>query len=134
MEKFGSVIAIDFGHAFGSATEILPIPELVPFRLTNQIQEFLNPMGEAVFLRPFMTQTLLVLSENRESIMSALDIFIREPLLEWNSRAVEKGKAIKGTIISSVESETSGGWYPRQKLDIAKRKLNLENPTCIFVF
>ena len=32
----GGVVGIDFGHAFGTATQFLPIPELVPFRLTAQ--------------------------------------------------------------------------------------------------
>ncbi|KAI8851462.1 hypothetical protein BC829DRAFT_117003 [Chytridium lagenaria] len=36
--KIGKIIGIDFGHAFGSATEVLPVPELVPFRLTKQME------------------------------------------------------------------------------------------------
>lgn len=39
------MITIDFGHAFGSATELLPVPELIPFRLTRQLVGFLEPLG-----------------------------------------------------------------------------------------
>jgi DNA-dependent protein kinase catalytic subunit len=31
------MVGIDFGHAFGSATQFLPVPELVPFRLTRRV-------------------------------------------------------------------------------------------------
>jgi DNA-dependent protein kinase catalytic subunit len=31
----GGLIGIDFGHAFGSATQFLGIPELMPFRMTR---------------------------------------------------------------------------------------------------
>ena len=34
------MIGIDFGYAFGSATQFLPVPELVPFRLTRCIKGF----------------------------------------------------------------------------------------------
>ena len=35
----GRVIGIDFGHAFGSATYQLPVPELMGVRLTRQARE-----------------------------------------------------------------------------------------------
>lgn len=44
-KKSGELISIDFGHAFGSATEILPIPELMPFRLTRCLTGTLQPLG-----------------------------------------------------------------------------------------
>jgi DNA-dependent protein kinase catalytic subunit len=42
--KNGGLIGIDFGHAFGTATQFLPIPELMPFRLTRQFTNFLLPL------------------------------------------------------------------------------------------
>jgi len=40
--KNGGLVGIDFGHAFGTATQFLPIPEMMPFRLTPQFQNFLR--------------------------------------------------------------------------------------------
>lgn len=54
----GRLIPIDFGHAFGSATEILPIPELVPFRLTPQLIGALEPLGISGILEIAMTNIL----------------------------------------------------------------------------
>jgi hypothetical protein len=33
----GRLVPIDFGHAFGTATQLLPVPELMPMRLTRQV-------------------------------------------------------------------------------------------------
>ncbi|RKP18271.1 kinase-like protein, partial [Rozella allomycis CSF55] len=54
----GKLVGIDFGHAFGSATQVLGVPELVPFRLTNQIENYLAPLGSNVLLRPIMINVL----------------------------------------------------------------------------
>lgn len=31
------LVPIDFGHAFGSASGLLPVPDLLLFRMTNQL-------------------------------------------------------------------------------------------------
>ena len=56
-KKSGEMISIDFGHAFGSATEILPVPELMPFRLTQCLTGTLQPLGLGV-LELVMTHIL----------------------------------------------------------------------------
>ena len=45
--KNGQCIGIDFGHAFGTATQFLPVPELVPFRLTPHILRLTDPFNSA---------------------------------------------------------------------------------------
>ncbi|CAM9666394.1 unnamed protein product, partial [Sphacelaria rigidula] len=47
----GTVIGIDFGAAFGHATSELPVPELLPFRLTNQFQNLLQPLDSVGLLK-----------------------------------------------------------------------------------
>lgn len=41
--KEGKIVGIDFGRAFGTANSIIQIPEMVPFRLTPQIQYLMMP-------------------------------------------------------------------------------------------
>lgn len=43
----GRFIGIDFGHAFGTATQNLSIPELIPCRLTPQILNLAAPLHHA---------------------------------------------------------------------------------------
>ncbi|KAJ1339571.1 hypothetical protein BSLG_005818 [Batrachochytrium salamandrivorans] len=83
---------IDFGYAFGSATEVLPVPELVPFRLTRQIKEFMGPLGIHVLLEPPMVDVMTVLQEKKDMIMTSLDIFVKEPLMEWRKFAISQYK------------------------------------------
>lgn len=42
----GSLVGIDFGHAFGTAVQMLPVPELMPFRLTRQMVNFMLPLAK----------------------------------------------------------------------------------------
>ena len=37
-EKTGGIVQIDFGVCFGMGTSVLPVPELLPFRLTGNWQ------------------------------------------------------------------------------------------------
>ncbi|KAH9256771.1 hypothetical protein BASA81_005065 [Batrachochytrium salamandrivorans] len=136
--KSGRVIGIDFGHAFGSATEVLPVPELVPFRLTQQIKEFVDPLGIHVMLEPPMIHVMTALREKKDMIMTALDIFVKEPLIEWQKFAISqyKRKASRtepSTESSGMDTNTLGElkWYPQQKLEIAARKLMGEHPSHI---
>ncbi|KAI5692375.1 hypothetical protein M8J76_000243, partial [Diaphorina citri] len=41
----GRCVGIDFGYSFGVATQLLPIPELMPFRLTPHILAVNEPYG-----------------------------------------------------------------------------------------
>lgn len=46
-----AVIGIDFGAAFGHGSSVLPVPELIPFRLTNQFQNLLQPLDSVGLLK-----------------------------------------------------------------------------------
>ena len=39
-----SIVMIDFGYSFGASVE-LPIPEIIPFRLTKSFTELTRPIG-----------------------------------------------------------------------------------------
>ncbi|KAJ1565616.1 hypothetical protein HK096_001352, partial [Nowakowskiella sp. JEL0078] len=118
--------------------EVLPIPELVPFRLTRQIELFLEPLGIAVLLQVPMMNVLSAMQENKGILLNALDIFAKEPLMEWRTFAIKQAKKMKargGLESQSMEidesSITAPAWYPTQKLEIAKRKLDGDNPAII---
>ncbi|KAJ3024385.1 UNVERIFIED_CONTAM: hypothetical protein HDU68_008221 [Siphonaria sp. JEL0065] len=132
--KSGRIIGIDFGHAFGSATEVLPVPELVPFRLSNQMEKFLLPLGvQSLIVHP-MTNVLSAIQDDKERLLNSLNIFVNEPLIEWRKFAViQMRKQGKNSMSmgSAPDSIAAPDWYPQQKLEIAKRKLDGENPAFI---
>ncbi|KAJ3073015.1 hypothetical protein HDU98_002395 [Podochytrium sp. JEL0797] len=131
--RTGRIVGIDFGHAFGSATEVLPVPELVPFRLTDQIQKFLLPLGVHSLMAHPMTNVLSSIQDDKERLLNALNIFVNEPLVEWRKFAVKqmKNQGKGASASASADSLTAPEWYPQQKLEIAKRKLDGENPAFI---
>ena len=88
----GCLIPIDFGHAFGSATEALPVPELAPFRLTRQLEAFLNPLGSKGLLEHPMVCIMKALQSKRDVILNTMDIFVKEPLLDWRKHAINQAR------------------------------------------
>jgi len=83
----GRVVGIDFGFAFGSSTYLLPVPELMAVRLTRQMMSFLAPLNSEVLLRANMVHTLTVIRSRKADLMRVMEVFISEPLLDWDSQA-----------------------------------------------
>lgn len=64
-------------------SKVLPIPELVPFRLTPQMTSFMGPMRERGLFERTMVHALQALRDNADILLSTMDIFINEPSLDW---------------------------------------------------
>ncbi|GAV47163.1 hypothetical protein ZYGR_0E01790 [Zygosaccharomyces rouxii] len=78
----GKPIHIDLGVAFDQG-RLLPIPELVPFRLTRDVVDGFGITGiEGLFRRSCET-TYSVLRENYEKVMHVLNILKWDPLYSW---------------------------------------------------
>lgn len=86
--KNGEVIGIDFGHAFGTATQNLAIPELVPFRLTPCIVNVLQPLGENCLFKEIMIKTLKAFRRSSHPLLSTMEVFVKEPSLDWIRYAI----------------------------------------------
>eukprot|EP01087_Luapelamoeba_hula_P000112 TRINITY_DN10064_c0_g1_i1.p1 TRINITY_DN10064_c0_g1~~TRINITY_DN10064_c0_g1_i1.p1 ORF type:complete len:1634 (-),score=246.38 TRINITY_DN10064_c0_g1_i1:51-4931(-) len=139
--KNGGLVGIDFGHAFGTATQFLPVPELIPFRLTRQLTNFLLPLDSEGLLKHNMVHTLSALQENKDILLNTMEVFVKDPLVDWvklSSRLVREQEA--GESASASGSEGSQGsqkpadpsvWFPREKIKIAEQKLSLHNPAFI---
>uniref|UniRef100_A0A8C4NGJ0 non-specific serine/threonine protein kinase n=1 Tax=Eptatretus burgeri TaxID=7764 RepID=A0A8C4NGJ0_EPTBU len=125
----GCLIGIDFGHAFGSATQFLPIPELMPFRLTRQILGTLQPFGEAGLLRASLSRSLRRLRTHPDLLLSTMQVFITEPSLDW--KGFELKQLRRGGQWTELVDTTEVDWFPRQKISIARRKLEGANPAAI---
>ncbi|KAL0064377.1 Serine/threonine-protein kinase tel1 [Marasmius tenuissimus] len=78
----GEVVHIDLGLAFDQA-KLLPVPELVPFRMTEDMEDGMGMSGtEGVFQR-CAEETMRVLREGSEIIMTVLEVFRHDPLHSW---------------------------------------------------
>ncbi|XP_062849596.1 DNA-dependent protein kinase catalytic subunit [Trichomycterus rosablanca] len=125
----GGMIGIDFGHAFGSATQFLPVPELIPFRLTRQFVSLMKPMAESGLIRSVMVHSLRAFRDKPDHLLNTMDVFVKEPSLDWKNFAVKQLKK-GGSWTESVNTEEIN-WYPLQKINFAHRKLEGANPSVI---
>ncbi|XP_028826126.1 DNA-dependent protein kinase catalytic subunit isoform X2 [Denticeps clupeoides] len=125
----GGMIGIDFGHAFGSATQFLPVPELMPFRLTRQFVNLMQPMKESGLIRSVMEHSLRAFRNEPDLLLNTMDVFVKEPSLDWKNferKQLKKGGTWKERVDTDVVN-----WYPLQKVNFARRKLEGANPAVI---
>jgi len=69
----------------------LEVPERVPFRLTQNMIDGLGVTGVEGVFRIACEITMQLLRDNADSLMSVLDAFIHDPLVEWED---EKRKMV----------------------------------------
>ncbi|AQK67235.1 Serine/threonine-protein kinase ATR [Zea mays] len=78
----GDCVHVDFSCLFDRGL-LLDKPEVVPFRLTQNMIDGLGITGyEGVFLK-VCEITLSVLRTHKETLMTVLETFIHDPLVEW---------------------------------------------------
>jgi ataxia telangiectasia mutated family protein len=82
-EKSGEVVHIDLGVSF-EAGRVLPVPEVVPFRLTRDIVDAMGYTKTEGVFRRCCEFTMDTLREERESIMTLLNVLRYDPLVNWS--------------------------------------------------
>ena len=130
-EKTGEVVHIDLGVAF-EAGRVLPVPELVPFRLTRDI---IDGMGitktEGVFRR-CCEFTMDALREDRNSIMTLLNVLRYDPLYTWTVSPVRAKRMQEETGRNAGDAEGGDGSSKKKEeaaeadraLSIVEKKLS----------
>lgn len=78
----GSVVHVDFNCLFDKG-KLLEVPERVPFRLTQNILDGFGITGAEGVFRIACEITMGLLRENKDTLMTVLDPFIHDPLVEW---------------------------------------------------
>ncbi|KAI3441185.1 Non-specific serine/threonine protein kinase [Psidium guajava] len=107
----GDCVHVDFSCLFDKGLQ-LEKPELVPFRLTQNMIDGLGITGyEGVFLK-VCEITLSVLRTHRETLMSVLETFIHDPLVEWTKSHKSSGIEVQNPhaqrAISNIEARLQG--------------------------
>lgn len=100
VEGSGAVVPIDFGYAFGTAVLALPIAELAPFRLTRQVANVMQPHSESGLMKPAMAAWLDAAMQGQQVLGSILQVFLAEPLGEWQ----QERKALMQLAAAAAES------------------------------
>lgn len=90
----GDVVHVDFSCLFDKGLTLRD-PEVVPFRLTQNVIDAFGPSGPEGVYRRVCEITLGVLRKNQGTILSVMDTLIHDPLVEWSrkdARGVEEGE------------------------------------------
>ena len=82
-ERTGEVVHIDLGIAFEQG-RVLPVPEVVPFRLTRDLVDGMGITGTEGVFRRCCEFTLEALRNESYSIMTILDVLRYDPLYSWS--------------------------------------------------
>lgn len=104
-KKTGEVVHIDLGVAFETG-RILPIPEVVPFRMTRDIVDGMGITKTDGVFRRCCEFTLDALREDTYSIMTILDVLRYDPLYSWSSTPMRLAKLQRAARMG--EEEVSG--------------------------
>ncbi|TPX67003.1 hypothetical protein SpCBS45565_g04110 [Spizellomyces sp. 'palustris'] len=83
------VVHIDLGIAFDQG-RILAVPELVPFRLTRDIVDGMGITGVEGAFRRCCEETMKVLRNDSEILLTILDVFRYDPLYNWKVTPLEQ--------------------------------------------
>ncbi|PNY24030.1 Serine/threonine-protein kinase tel-1 [Tolypocladium capitatum] len=113
--KTGEAVHIDLGVAF-EAGRILPVPELVPFRLTRDIVDGMGITKTEGVFRRCCEFTLDALREEQYSIMTILDVLRYDPLYTWSISPLRLAKLQKAR-----QEDDAGAEEPDQSEAEAKR-------------
>ena len=106
----GSLVHIDFGYAFGTATAILPIPELTPFRATPAMLGPLAPHDAIATLRGDMAKAMHALRRGSALLRGVMDVFLREPLIDWQREArLQSMKSGRAAAKTAASADGGGG-------------------------
>ncbi|XP_062191304.1 serine/threonine-protein kinase ATM isoform X2 [Phragmites australis] len=97
------VVHIDLGVAFEQGL-MLKTPERVPFRLTRDIIDGMGITGVEGVFRRCCEKTLSVMRENKEALLTIIEVFIHDPLYKW---ALSPLKALQRQKVIQLEVSTS---------------------------
>ncbi|ORM41584.1 Serine/threonine-protein kinase ATR [Babesia sp. Xinjiang] len=106
----GQMMHVDFDCLFGKGCQ-LSVPELVPFRMTQNVVCNLGVCGTATD-GPFYSEALKflqMLHKDRHKITSILMSFVFDPLIEWHrGESTANGEGDSHKVLQCIESKLRG--------------------------
>lgn len=109
----GEVVHIDLGIAFDQGKR-LTVPERVPFRLTRDMVDGMGYSGTQGVFQRCAEETLRVLREHSDVVMTVLEVFKHDPLHSWTASELK---------LKKIQESTMG---PLQRPDPLAERLDLD--------
>ncbi|KAI9023832.1 hypothetical protein CLU79DRAFT_834655 [Phycomyces nitens] len=105
----GDCIHVDLNMLFDKGSD-LPVPEIVPFRLTQNLVDALGVLGYKGKFEETCRVTMRVLRENKESLLSVFETFVHDPV-SYKTQAPHAARRNKNDakyIINNMAEKISG--------------------------
>lgn len=103
----GEPIHIDFGVAFDQGKN-LAVPETVPFRLTRDMVDGFGVSGVEGVFKKSCENTFRVLRDNKDHIISILDVLRWDPLYSWTLSPIRKKRLQTEETTIGILTEEDG--------------------------
>jgi ataxia telangiectasia mutated family protein len=105
----GEVVHIDLGIAFDQG-KLLPVPERVPFRMTRDIVDGMGTSGTQGVFQRCAEETLRVLRDRSDVIMTVLEVFKHDPLYSWTASElkIKRAQSNSGSTTTTHHDATRG--------------------------
>ena len=101
----GDTVQVDFGCLFDKGLT-LAVPEMVPFRLTQNVIDSFGITGVEGTFRKCAEITLQVLRSNKEMFMTSAETFLYDPLVDWSAApgGSKSGGGGQGGSVAEIEN------------------------------
>mmetsp|Transcript_19389 Transcript_19389/g.40641 ORF Transcript_19389/g.40641 Transcript_19389/m.40641 type:complete len:484 (-) Transcript_19389:96-1547(-) len=87
----GECVHVDFDCIFDKGL-LLPRPEVIPFRLTPNMLDAFGPTGADGMYTGALTESMRTLRKNRDTLLSVLEPFLNDPVINFKSKSQQKSK------------------------------------------
>lgn len=122
------IFALTAPHSIFDKALLLPKPEVVPFRLSPNMLDAFGPVGADGAFTGGMVSAMTTLRDNRDILLSVLEPFIKDPIIDWKKHRNQQKQGTKGNAgASKSEADTA-----KRHIRVIQGRLNgvynLENP------
>eukprot|EP00934_Nitzschia_sp_Nitz4_P002344 Nitzschia sp. Nitz4//scaffold9_size221794//64787//75082//NITZ4_001337-RA/size221794-augustus-gene-0.161-mRNA-1//-1//CDS//3329560974//2344//frame0 len=124
----GECVHVDFDCIFDKGLH-LPRPEVVPFRLTANMIDAFGPTGAEGLYEAGLRMAMHVLRDNRDTLLSVLEPFLKDPVIDWKRQKSRTQQAAAGTASTAQERQSQEA---KRSIKVIDERLqgyyNLRNP------
>lgn len=103
----GDTVHVDLNCLFDRA-KTFEVPERVPFRLTHNMVDALGVTGVEGSFRKAAEITMGILRQNGDSLMSVLEAFIHDPLVEWTKKKQQDVRTVSDKSLKPIHKKLRG--------------------------
>ena len=100
---------IDFGDCFEVAINRERFPEKVPFRLTRMLINAMAVSGIEGTYKLTCESVIRVMRENEKSVMTMLEAFVHDPLVNWGLTEEEEADVDGNNLMNAADAAVKSG-------------------------